>query len=87
MDRPHPKPRAFAVAVGLFGAVAGPASASDCDTVYAVFKALNVLKNNPTFDSYMRDIGIIADKTIVCDGGGLPAIRREVARARLACPA
>jgi pimeloyl-ACP methyl ester carboxylesterase len=34
---------------------------------YAVFKALNTLKGDPTFDTYMRDIGIVADKSIVCE--------------------
>lgn len=34
---------------------------------YAVFKALNTLKSNPIFDTYMRDIGVIADKSIVCE--------------------
>jgi pimeloyl-ACP methyl ester carboxylesterase len=33
---------------------------------YAVFKAPNELKDNPTFDTFMRDIGVIEDKTIVC---------------------
>ena len=33
---------------------------------YAVFKAANELKDNPIFDSYMRDIGIVADKGTVC---------------------
>lgn len=34
---------------------------------YAVFKAPNSLKTNPTFDTFMRDIGVISDKTIVCE--------------------
>lgn len=34
---------------------------------YAVFKAANELKNNPIFDAYMRDIGVVADKSIVCE--------------------
>ena len=42
-------------------------SFSDPTAHYAVFKALNVLKGNPGFDSYLRDIDIIADKTVVCD--------------------
>lgn len=41
-------------------------SFSDPTAHYAVFKALNVLKDNPAFDSYMRDIGIIPDQSIVC---------------------
>jgi len=34
---------------------------------YAVFKAPNSLKTNPIFDTFMRDIGVISDKTIVCE--------------------
>jgi pimeloyl-ACP methyl ester carboxylesterase len=33
---------------------------------YAVFKAPNELKNNPIFNSFMRDIDVIADKDIAC---------------------
>src|SRR5574340_1719781 len=33
---------------------------------YAVFKAPNELKDNPIFASFMLDIGIIEDKSIVC---------------------
>lgn len=33
---------------------------------YAVFKAPNELKNDPTFSSFMHDIGIIEDKSVVC---------------------
>jgi len=33
---------------------------------YAVFKAPNELKDNPIFDTFMRDIGVIEDKSIVC---------------------
>jgi homoserine O-acetyltransferase/O-succinyltransferase len=36
---------------------------------YAVFKAPNELKDDPIFDSFMRDIGVVADKgkATVCD--------------------
>ncbi|WP_295002306.1 alpha/beta fold hydrolase [uncultured Dechloromonas sp.] len=40
---------------------------SDPTAHYAVFKALNTLKTNPIVDSYLRDIGIIEDKSIVCE--------------------
>ena len=33
---------------------------------YAVFKAPNELKDNPIFNTFMRDIGVIEDKSIVC---------------------
>jgi homoserine O-acetyltransferase len=34
---------------------------------YAVFKAPNELRSNPIFDSFMRDIGVVADTSIVCE--------------------
>ena len=40
---------------------------SDPTAHYAVFKAPNVLKSNPIFSSFMRDIGVIHDKNIVCE--------------------
>lgn len=36
---------------------------------YAVFKAPNELKDDPTFDTFMRDIGVIEDKGKVCNAG------------------
>jgi pimeloyl-ACP methyl ester carboxylesterase len=33
---------------------------------YAVFSALNTLSDDPMLDTYLRDIGIVADKTQVC---------------------
>ena len=44
---------------------------------YAVFKAPNELKDNPIFDTFMRDIGVIEDKTIVCTGDELPHAERQ----------
>jgi homoserine acetyltransferase len=40
---------------------------SDQTAHYAVFKAPNTLKTNPIFDTFMRDIGVVSDKTIVCE--------------------
>lgn len=40
---------------------------SDPTAHYAVFKALNVLKDNPIFDTYMHDIDVLADAGIVCE--------------------
>ncbi len=34
---------------------------------YAVFRAPNQLKGNPIFDTFVRDIGLVADKSIVCE--------------------
>lgn len=34
---------------------------------YAVFKAPNEMKSDPTFNSFMRDIGVVQDKSIVCE--------------------
>jgi homoserine acetyltransferase len=34
---------------------------------YAVFSALNTERDNPILDSFVRDIGLVADKTKVCD--------------------
>ena len=33
---------------------------------YAVFSALNTLRDDPTLDSFVRDIGLIEDKSKVC---------------------
>jgi homoserine O-acetyltransferase/O-succinyltransferase len=34
---------------------------------YAVFSALNKLRDDPTLDTFMRDIGVVADKSLVCE--------------------
>jgi homoserine acetyltransferase len=36
---------------------------------YAVFSALNTLADDPMLDSYLRDIGIVEDKSRVCTAG------------------
>ncbi|MBA2963782.1 MULTISPECIES: alpha/beta hydrolase [Ramlibacter] len=40
---------------------------SDPTAHYAVFKALNVLKTNPIFDTYMHDIDVLPDQGLVCE--------------------
>ena len=42
-------------------------SLSDPTAHYAVFKALNVLRPDPVFNTYMHEAGILADKDIVCE--------------------
>jgi len=34
---------------------------------YAVFSEPNTVRDNPIFDTFVRDIGLVADKTIVCE--------------------
>jgi pimeloyl-ACP methyl ester carboxylesterase len=34
---------------------------------YAVFSEPNKVRNNPIFDTFVRDIGLVADKTTVCE--------------------
>ena len=44
---------------------------------YAVFSALNTLADDPMLNTFVRDIGIVEDKTKVCDAAQLPQPARQ----------
>ncbi|WP_222623005.1 alpha/beta hydrolase [Ramlibacter cellulosilyticus] len=57
---------------------------SDPTAHYAVFKAPNVLRTNPIFDSYLHDVGILADRDIVCEATNYrtPKVNMQADKAR-----